>query len=216
MILRFAGEPGTTATCAAGALDQAGLVGAGEAIGFGFGEGALQDGPAEALRRLRLHDVLARDRGADDGAVRGALDLLDGVDGGQADDGGAMLGNGFDGARDGVGVDQGADGVVHQHDVIVLRLHGRKGASDGFLTAVAAFDDSDAAGELVFGDDGLDTFNFRGADRDHDGADLRHGGKGAQTVDENGKPGEMTGTAWRHSVRLAPAPCGCPGPQPEE
>ena len=35
------------------------------------------------------------------GAVRGALHLFDGVDGRQADDGGAVLGDSFDGARDG-------------------------------------------------------------------------------------------------------------------
>ena len=158
--------------------------------GTGLGEGVLEDRPAEALWRLRLHHVLTRNGGADDGAVRGALHLFDGIDGRQADNGGAVLGDCFDGARDGRGVDQWADGVVHQHDVVVFRLHRCKCASDGLLAAVSAFHHGDAASELILGDDGLDALDLGGTNCHHDGADLRHGGEGAQTVDQDRDPGE--------------------------
>ena len=56
-------------------FDDGGFVGAHKAIGKRFGEGLLQQSAAEALRRLRQNDVLARDGGGDEGPVRGALDL---------------------------------------------------------------------------------------------------------------------------------------------
>jgi hypothetical protein len=85
----------------AGALDDGGFVGAEEAVGGGLGEGALEQAAAEALRGLGEDDEFAGDGGGDESAVGGALDLLDGVDGGQADDGGAVLDDGVDGAVDG-------------------------------------------------------------------------------------------------------------------
>ena len=65
-----------------------------------------------------MDDELAGDGGGDEGAVGGALDLLDGVDGGHGDDGGAVLFDGGDGAVDGGGVDERADGVVDEDDVV--------------------------------------------------------------------------------------------------
>jgi len=79
---------------------------------------------------------------------------------------------------------------MHQHDVIVLRLNGRKRASHRFLTAIAAFDHGDATGELMRGDDSLDPFDLCSADRHHDGAHLGNSREGAQAVDQDGEPGE--------------------------
>ena len=58
-----------------------------------------------SLRGLRVDDELAGDGGGDDGAVRSALYLLDGVDGGPADNGGTMFRDGVNGALDGGRVD---------------------------------------------------------------------------------------------------------------
>src|SRR5271170_2956264 len=95
----------------AGALDKAGFVGSDEFVGGGFGEGAPEQMAAEALGSLRLHDVFARDGRGDDGAVGGALDLLDGVDGGQPDDSCVVLLDRANSALDGGCVDEGTDGV---------------------------------------------------------------------------------------------------------
>ena len=78
----------------------------------------------------------------------GALDLLDGVDGGEADDGRAVLGDGVDGAVDGVGVDEGADCVVDEDDVVVGYGggggEGGETVGDGLLAVFSACDDADA------------------------------------------------------------------------
>ena len=82
----------------------------------------------------------------------GPLHLLDGVHGGQADDGRPVLNHRIDGAVDGGCVDQRAHRVMHQHDVV--RLSGQSGqrVGDRLLAVVAAFDDLDAAGKAVLGD----------------------------------------------------------------
>ncbi len=95
-----------------GALDDGGLVGAHEAVGGGFGKGALQQSVAKSLGRLRQYDELAGNGGCDQGAVGGAFDLLDGIDGGKADDGGAMFDDRVDGAVDGGGIDERSDRIV--------------------------------------------------------------------------------------------------------
>ena len=99
------------------------------------------------MRRLRLDDALARDGGGDDGAVGRAFDLLDGVDCGQADDGGAVLEDGVDGAVDGGGIDEGARGIVDQHDIVFgaagLRDELGQRVADGLLADVAALEHVD-------------------------------------------------------------------------
>ena len=144
-----AGRAGDDGDHDAGALQEAGLVGAGELVGGGFGEGAAQQAVARSLRSLRLDDALARDGCGDDGAVGGALDLLDGVHRGQADDGGAVLGDGVDGAVDGGGIDERAGGVVDEDDVVLAAagLGDELGerVADGLLADVAALDDVDLA-----------------------------------------------------------------------
>ena len=87
------------------ALYQAGFICSDEFIGCGLSEGAPQKMAAEALGCLRLHDILARNRRCDDGAIRGPLDLLDGVHRRQTYDRGVVLFDGANRALDGCGVD---------------------------------------------------------------------------------------------------------------
>ena len=113
-----------------GALEEARFVGADELVGHRFGKGAAEEGDGRSLRSLSVDDEFAGDGGGDEGAVGGALDLLDGVDGGRGDDGGAVLFDGGDGAGDRAGVDQGANRIVDQDDVLRRRWRaGRRGRS---------------------------------------------------------------------------------------
>ena len=139
----------------AGTFDDGGFVGTDETIGRGLGESALQETIPEALRSLREHDELAGNGGGDQGAVRGALDLLDGVDRGHSDDGGAVLDDGVDGAVDGGGIDERADGIVDEDNVVGLGGEGEKGVGNGLLAMVTAFDDVNAVSKTVLGDLGL-------------------------------------------------------------
>lgn len=177
-----------------GTLDDGGLVCAEEAVGGSLSEGALEEAEAETLGSLGEDDEFAGDGGGDERAVGGALDLLDGIDGGQADDGRAELGDGVDGAVDGGRVDQGADGIVDEDQVVGLGGQRGEGVGDGLLAAVSAFDDVDAGGEAglggILGDLGLDAIDLRSADGDVDGGDARDGGEGAQGMDEDGLAAE--------------------------
>ena len=74
-----------------GAFNYGSLVGADKAVGGGFSERAFDNAVAESLRRLREHNEFARNSRGDERAVCGPLHLLDGVDGGQADDGRSVL-----------------------------------------------------------------------------------------------------------------------------
>lgn len=174
-----------------GALDEAGLVGAEKAVGLGFGEGALEQGAAKALRSLRADDVLARNGGGDDGSVGGALDLLDGIDGGEGDDGGAVFFDGANGSLDGGCVDEGAYGVVDEDDVVVVAVDGVEGVGDALLAVVASFDHADLAGKSIFADLRSEALDFGGAHGDDHFGDLGHGGKGAQGVDKDGNAAKL-------------------------
>ena len=120
-----------------------GLIGADEAIRGGLGEGLLEQSVAEALGSLRQHYVFARNGGGDEGAVGGSLHLLDGVNGGHADDGCAELSDRVDGAVNGGGVDERAYSVVYQNDVVRLGGKGGEGVRDRLLAIVATLDDRD-------------------------------------------------------------------------
>ena len=170
----------------AGALDYGGLVSADESVGVGLSKGALEQAEAEALRRLRVDDELAGDGGGDDGAVGGALDLLDGVDGGHADDGGAVLDDGVDGALDGGGVDEGANGVVDEDDVVGLGggMAARAWVTDSWRLSPPSTSWT-RAGEAVFGDLVVDAFHLRLAHGHADAGDAGDGGEGAQGVNED-------------------------------
>ena len=172
----------------AGALDDRGLVGAHEAVRLGLGEGALEQGVAKALRGLRQHDEFARNGGGDQSAVGGPLHLLDGVDGRHADNGRAMFDYCIDGPVYGGGVDQRADGVVHQDNVV--RLGGKLGESvrNGLLAMVATSHDVNARGESELGDLGLDPLHLRPAHSHVDGGDPRDGCEGAQRMNEDRDP----------------------------
>src|SRR4029077_17384399 len=62
-------------------LDQRSLIGADEAVGGSLVETTLYNVIAEPLRSLRHYHAFARHGGGDQGAVRSALDLFDGIDG---------------------------------------------------------------------------------------------------------------------------------------
>ena len=173
-----------------GALEEAGFVGAGEAVGGGFCEGALHNGEACALRGLGLDDALAGDGGGDDGAIGGALDLLDGVHGGDADDGCAVFGDGVDGAVDGGGIDEGADGVVDEDDVVWRRVQCSEGVGYGALAVFATFYDADFGFEPVVGDEFGDAVDLGCADGDEDLGDAGDGEEGAEAVDEHRHAGD--------------------------
>ncbi len=135
-----AGDDGDRMT---GAFDEGCLIGALEAVGGRFGKGSTEQVTTKALRRLREDDVFARDGGGDESAVRGALDLLDGVDGGQADDGCAVLEDGVEGAVDGGRVDERTDGIVDEDEIV--RRGGQSGerVGDRLLARISTGDDVD-------------------------------------------------------------------------
>ena len=116
----------------------------------------------------------------------GSLDLLDGIDGGHADDGGSGLSDGGDGAIDGGRVNERAHGVVDQDNVVRLCGQGGESVGDGFLAGVAACDDTDAVGKAVFGDLRLNAVDLSGSNGDVDRGDALDGGEGAEGVDEDG------------------------------
>src|SRR5271156_1089292 len=168
-----------------GTLHQAGLVGADEFIGWGLGKGAPEEMAAETLGSLRLHDVFAGNGGGDDGSVGGALDLLDGVDGGQADDGSVVLFDGADGALDGGCVDERTDSVVNKDDVVGVAFDGIERIRYALLAIVTAFNDMDPAGESVVTDLRRETVHFARAHGHIHGSDPWHFGKCTQSMDEN-------------------------------
>ena len=143
MILKFAGEPSTTATWAPARSTRLASSVPTNPSAAASAKARLQEFAAEALGSLRLHDVLAGNGGGDDGSVGGALHLLDGVDGGQADDGGVVLFDGANGAVDGGRVDERTDGIVDQNDVVGVAFDGVERVVYAFLAMVAAFDDVD-------------------------------------------------------------------------
>src|ERR1039458_7104918 len=175
----------------AGALHDRGLVGADKAVRGGLGKGALEQAVAEALRGLRQHDELAGDGRGHEGAVGGALHLLDGVHGRHADDGRPELGDRVDGAVDGGDIDQRAHSVVDQHDVVGLGGEGGQCVGNRFLAVVAALDYADAAGKAVLGCVlgylGLNALDLGFA---HGHVDRRyplHRGKSAQRMNQDGE-----------------------------
>jgi tRNA(Ile)-lysidine synthase len=187
--LQIEGGTGDDGNFVSGAFDDGGLIGADEAVGGRFSEGALEQPEAESLRRLGEHDGFARDGAGDECSVGGALDLLDGIDGGHADDGGSVLNDGINGAVDSGGVDEGADRVVDKDDVIGIGMDGGERVSNGFLAVIAALDDLDAMGEVVvgvvLGDLRLNAVHLGFADGDVDLGDAGDGREGAQRMDED-------------------------------
>ncbi len=192
-VARGAKDYGDGMACA---LDYGGFVGSSEAVRCGLVKGAAEEAVAEALRSLGVDDVLARDGGGDKRAVGGAVDLLDGVDGGEADDGCTVLGDGIDGAVDCVGVDEWADGVVDEDDVVGLGSESGEAVGDGLLAVFASGCDANAGGEAVFVEESLDVFDLRGLDCEDELTDTRDGEEGAQGVDDDGLAGEQEVLLW--------------------
>ena len=174
-----------------GAFEEACFVGAGEFVRCRFGESFAHKRDQGALGCLCMHDQLARDGGDDDGAVGGALDLLDGVDCRCANDGGTVFFDGIDGAGDGGGVDEWADGIVDENDVVV-RCGGKRveRIGDRVLPVIAANDDVDSVFHAVLGDQREDAGFFRGPDRDVDRRDARDRKKRLERVLKNGQAPE--------------------------
>jgi len=141
---------------------------------------------SEALGCLREDDIFAGDGGGDECAMGGALDLLDGVHGGEADDGGSELGDSVNGAVDGGSVNERTHGVMDEDDVVILCGESGEGVGDGLLAVIAAFDNADLAGEAVLGDLRLYALDLRLAHGDVDCRDPLDGRKSAQRVDQDG------------------------------
>ena len=137
-----------------GTLEERGFVGSDKLVHGGFGEGLAHKGNTGTLGGLRVDDTFAGNGGGDEGTVRGAFDLLDGVYGGHAYDGGTVFRDHVDDAVDGGGIDQRADGVVDEDDVVGGRGgQGGEGVRDGVLAGVAPGDDVDFAAEVMLGNE---------------------------------------------------------------
>ena len=139
-------------------------------------------------------------------AVGGPLHLLDGVHGGHADDGRSVLDDRIDGALDGGGVDQRADGVVDQDNIVGLGGQSGQGMGHRFLAMVAALDHADAIGEAELGDLGLDAFDLRLAHGHVDGRYPLDRGKGAQRMNQDGEPSRMRNCLGCGPAILVPRP----------
>ena len=158
-----------------------------------------------------MDDEFARDGGGDEGAVGGALDLLDGVDGGSADDGGAVVLDGVDGAVDGGSVDERTDGVVDEDDVAFVGGGERgEGVGDGVLAGVAAGDDVHAVGQLVLGEKRGDARLVGLAYRDVDAGDARNSEEGAERVEQDGDAAELDELLGGASCWQRPYEYQCP------
>ena len=94
----------------------------------------------------------------------GAFHLLDRVDCGEGYDRGTMFKDRVDGSFNGGGIDQRADCVVDEDDIVVNAVEGCEGVRDGFLTVISAGDDVNLGGgaeeTAMFGDLSLDAFDF--------------------------------------------------------
>ena len=185
------------------ALDEARFIGAGEAIAAGLLESLKEDSVAEHLGRLGEDEALAREGGADFGAggLR-AADLLDGIDGNDADDGGAV-GTGFlDGAVDDFYIDKGADSVMNGDEVGIGR-EGEEGVFDGLLTGIAAGDGVDVDVAFFFVEKVakkvIDPLDVVRADGNYDLADFIGEEKLAHGVGQDG------GTIEQHELFAAGA-----------
>ena len=169
-----------------GPLHHGGFIGSHKAVRRRLSKCALQQAVAKALRRLREHDKLARDCRGDEGAMGSSFHLLDGVDGGHAHDGRAVLLHCVNGAVNGGRVDKRTHSVVDEDDVVVGGRHRGQRVRHGLLAIVAALDHVDAAGETILRHLGLDALHLRPAHSDVDRRHAWHRGEGAQRVDENG------------------------------
>ena len=131
------------------ALQQRSLIGAQETLGGGVLERPLQHCKAEPLRRLCLHDHLARDGSRDHGSVGGALDLLDGVDGRHPGDCGAVLFYGGNDRRDGLGGDERTHRIVYQNNIVLGGAQRVQRVGDRLLPVFTALDDMHLVTEIV-------------------------------------------------------------------
>ncbi len=171
-------RPGDNGNLDSGALEQAGLIRSGKAICDGIGEGALEQPAAGALRSLGKHNALPRDGGGDDRSMRGAVDLLDCVDRGHADDRGPVLCDGVDRTFDGCGVDERPRSIMDEYDIVLpaagLGSELLKCIPDGLLADISARDDVDSGSELKFIELLAHAFDLALLDSDVDGLHARN------------------------------------------
>jgi tRNA(Ile)-lysidine synthase len=118
--------------------------------------------------------------------VRGAFNLLDGIDRWHAYDGGAVLNDRVDGAIDGGWVNQRANRIMYQDDVVGRSGDGIEGVRYRLLAMVTARYHSHPAVEAVFRYLGLHAFHLRLAHRDDDRRYPLNRGEGAQGVNQDG------------------------------
>src|SRR5262249_45916316 len=126
------------------------LIGADKTVrGCGI-KGALDEFIAKTLGRLGLHYTLAGDGRRDESALSGALDLLDGVDRGQAGDGCAMFFHFADYVVDNLVVDERPDRIVHQDYVVGCSLKLSQSICNRLLAMLAALNHHDLSSDLLF------------------------------------------------------------------
>ena len=187
-------------------LHQRGLVGAQKAVRVSLIKGLLQEPVAKALRGLRQHHKLARNGRGHQRAVGGPLHLLDGIDGGQPDDGRAKLLHRVDGAVDGGRVNQRTNRVVYQNNIVRLGVQGGQCVRHRLLAAVSTLNHAHRIAKTKLGNLGLNTLNLRLAHRYADGRHPFHRGEGSQAVNQD-----------RHTIegeKLLGLRAGHPGSQP--
>ena len=152
----------------AGALDQRGFVGSNEAVSCGLVECFLQNIVAEALRGLRQHYPLPRQRCCDQSAVGCAFDLLDCVDRWQAGDRGAVFLRSADHVMNYFPGDEWTNRIVHEDDVVIRSGDRVQRVRYRVLPVIAAFDQMNVFLLNVFAfffQPGAESFDFIAAQR---------------------------------------------------
>ncbi len=138
------------------------------------------------MRRLGQDDALARNGGGDEGHVRGeagALHFLYGVDGRDAENGGAAGAGLFDDAIDLRGGDEGADSVMDQDD-FCGGVDLRERIGHGLLARIAAVNDAGGSADGGFGELVLEGGDIVGAGGKKKISDGFAGGEAAQGEDD--------------------------------
>lgn len=191
-----------------GPLHQRCLVGAHKTVLGGGGEGILQQAITETLRRLRQHNELPRNRGGDDRPVRGAIHLLDRVNGRQAHNRRAVLGHSIDGALNRRRIDERPHCVMHQHNIVLGGGQRSERIGHGLLPFFTALHHACPAGKTMLGNLRLHALHLGLA---HGHVNRRHPpdrGKSAQRVNQDRSAVEGQELFWLGSSHPGAQPRG--------
>jgi tRNA(Ile)-lysidine synthase len=190
------------------ALDQRSLVGAHKSVRLRLGKGLLQQPIAKALRRLRQHDELTRNRRGNQRPVRGPLDLLNGVDGRKADNCRTVFDNRIDSPLDCGRIDQRAHRVVNQDNIVRLGGQSSQRVGDGLLTVIPAFNNANPVGKAILGNLGLNALHLGFAHGHIDRRNTRRRSKGAQRMNQDGDAIEREKLLGLRPGHPGSEPCG--------